>query len=1614
MAPGGGGKRKRPERTFSHDSGNDGQRPSPHRPGNLALGQQNNHQQHGQSHYGHGRDQHDQRGRSGRRGSRGGRGNIPRSPLEGPNSRQNKGRPGTAQPSPMSPPQIIAQPSKETTLPSPSRASSPVNNVSTQTASAAPVPIAPYHYDYLKDDIVVAWQEKGKAIVIDQGLQACREENAVALCLLFQEIVRSGLDGRLDPPEAGTIVKAILEGGGADHESQSRDPERMPIVPSFDARSLFLDGLSTLTESDALHVSLRPLVFSTGIPPLLMRRELESNLLEQLFLIRNTFVRVGIRQQTNLLYRQSNYNLLREETEGYSKLLTELFTTSNNEPPISEVVEDTFERVKGMIGAFDLDVGRVLDVTLDVFAAVLVKQYRFFVKFLRASSWWPQGNPFATVTESSPLCGLPSWALPGTDGLTRIFGKDQFILTKNERDSEFWERARQIGIGAFFELGGRKKASITESTTGSLEVDEDRKWFEETGTMPPTGNKVAAQILGFKLRFYSSSARDPHDVLPVNLVYLAALLIKIGFISLRDLYPHIWPEDKEMENVRADKTKEKSEREKLNRPGGGSKNALMTAGALADDTMPAPGRLRETDGNRGVAPKPDLTAEKPAPTTATATATAAAVEAPEEPLRLPEPSDQKVQLLKSLLCIGALPESLFILGRFPWLMDLYPELPEHLHRILHHCLSKLYEPLRPLQHDDELRWPASVPDPDQIGVPKGQVRRVNSPSRKILRWAQLDKEDINEGTDYRFYWDEWADTIPICQSVDDIFSLCGTLMNYTGVKIGQDPALLIKLARIGNHSLTTDSSESNLTRWIDLSKRLLVPSLSLTKCNPGVVNEVFGLIRRFSTATRYSIYAEWYSGSISRLPDIKSAFDQAKAETKDVLKRISKTNIKPMARALAKVAYASPGIVFTVAIGQIESYDNLVEVVVECARYFTYLGYDVLTWSLMSALGARGRNRVQADGMLTSKWLSALSLFAGKVFKRYSTMSPTPILQYVTDQLRKSNSTDLIVLEEIIGSMAGIVSDASFNDVQTISMAGGATLQSQTMLQLLDRRHESKSTAKRLMRSLVEPKLAGQLLIAIAQERQTSIFKISEPDAHLKLLGNLFDEIHRVLTQYLDLLRSNLSIKEFDSLVPQVSALIGEYGIEPSVAFWISRPSIEAAMTAYDVKLAEQKRMESDTGNGDASDDTDHADVEMSEPQSVLDEKVEANGVSNDETTSVKATLGISVDSEEPQDGMDITQVEPTTKQPSDSENDAADKQPWHPVLAELMDAIGPCLPSQTWDMLGKSFYVTFWQLSLYHVLVPTSSYDDEINRQKKKATTIGKDRSDLSVVGIQKKEREVKALNELQNRLRAEFKDHIHAHQLVRARLQREKDHWFVGLWGKWDALNIALIEHCFFPRILISPSDALYTFRILKFLHSSGTANFRTMGVLDQMFNDKRLTSMVFLCTAKEIESFGPFLNEILKDLSRWHASKAVFEKEAYGKDKNLPGFSKKMESETKPYSFWTYEEFRRVLLKWHRNLNMALKVSLTSGEYMHIRNAIIVLKSVHLYFPAINWMGQSQVSTINDLIKTETREDLKIAATSLLGSLRRREKEWMLPQAFNLVNLLYSMMSCFVILF
>ncbi|KAH8758494.1 THO complex subunit 2 [Diaporthe sp. PMI_573] len=1308
-----------------------------------------------------------------------------------------------------------------------------------------------------------------------------------------------------------------------------------------------------------------------------MRTVLEPALLEQLGLIRETFTKMGIRQATNILYKQANYNLLREETEGYAKLATELFTTSNTEPPTSEAIQNAFERVKGLIGTFDLDVGRVLDVTLDVFASVLIKQNRFFVKFLRISSWWPRSH----IKSSNALGGLPKWALPESAHWT-ISPEEQIVIAeqRRQRDIRFWDRAREAHIDAFFELGGRQveEAELqrlqavldanTESDDAMSLLDPTAQWMVTTKTFPPQGNRVAAQLLGFKLRFYESKAAG-EEVVPANLFFMTALLIKIGFISLADLWPHLAPSDEEMNtSVREKRLKilEEEERAKTGR----GRGALAMAGELPSDESAAP------------RPTKVVTETKVKPTT--------------EAGKKGKPEYyQKFSLVTELLTLGALPDALFVLTRFPWLTEAFPELHKLINRLISHSVQKVFEETRTTSGElgSDLEVPMKrMPDVDQGGVAKGSVRLTQSTPKRPLRWPHPAGEKDN--TLYRCYWDDWADNIPVCQTIEDVLTLCDTLMNFSGVNIGKDAALLSKIAAIGASSLARDQSSENMGRWQDLLKRLLVPALSMTEANSFAVQAVWDLLKLYPITTRYNIYAEWFQGQTSRNSSIKSAFARTRSETNGILKRLSLENLSTMAKKLAKTAYASPGVVFKTAFDQIEAYPNLIEAFVECARYLTDLGYDVLTWSLMSALGGKARSRTQETSvLLTSKWLQALSKFSGKVFKRYQHMKPLPVLQYVNNQLSKGNSTDLVILRELISTMAGVVPDVDFTDVQMRAMTGGEVLRRQTLISLGDRRDVSVHGAERLMQSLMDGNLAGRLLVNLAQYRQSALYKLPEDESHVKYVATIMDEVHQALVQYLDFLRSNLAPDLFDATIPGIIELMFGYGLDVDLAFMVGRASLANRMA--NSKIATQLLAKDDRGDNQTAQESADADGDLTMNGDVP------------ESVAIKNNPG-KEENEENEDKMALDENTSTAPSPPTAA-DTRKSDPIAEVLQPLVNTLQDMRPPETWQRLSPEFYVIFWSLSLGDLHVPQSNYEAEHERLNKEAEDVMKDRSDLTRQGMNKKAEKKKSLLGLAKSIREEMTVHIERYHKTKLRLARQSKSWFSGTIAEANMTSDALLEHCILPRLLVSSLDTEYCFRMLKFLHENQTPNFKLSAFYERFFNANRLRAMIFSCTVREAEHLGRFIKCILEDLARWHADKTTYEKEAFGKTKrNLLGFATAVDDEGNPTSFIEHPFFRDFHYEWHKNLNVALKACLQgTKEWMHIRNAFTVLRAVSSFFPAVNFMG-TQLLKLLDEIKTREevtkgsseeghRVDLAVTALTVYSMLKKRESKWVAVPAF-----------------
>jgi len=169
-----------------------------------------------------------------------------------------------------------------------------------------------------------------------------------------------------------------------------------------------------------------------------------------------------------LSYKQNKFNLLREQSEGYSKLIVEL--TSNLGPAHSSqngrptepyaAVEDrarpVWEKVISLIGYFDLDPNRALDVILDVLSQHLLTHYSFFVALLSFSPW----------------AGSYRRPLP---------------------ESEIMDTRTEVPVGAFKGKTLDEALDLVEASSLSGTIPNSVKGAEA---------QVLPQVLGFKFSYY--------------------------------------------------------------------------------------------------------------------------------------------------------------------------------------------------------------------------------------------------------------------------------------------------------------------------------------------------------------------------------------------------------------------------------------------------------------------------------------------------------------------------------------------------------------------------------------------------------------------------------------------------------------------------------------------------------------------------------------------------------------------------------------------------------------------------------------------------------------------------------------------------------------------------------------------------------------------------------------------------------------------------------------------------------------------------------------------------------------------------------------------------------
>ena len=342
----------------------------------------------------------------------------------------------------------------------------------------------------------------------------------------------------------------------------------------------------------------------------------------------------------------------------------------------------------------------------------------------------------------------------------------------------------------------------------------------------------------------------------------------------------------------------------------------------------------------------------------------------------------------------------------------------------------------------------------------------------------------------------------------------------------------------------------------------ILPALCLVPSNPAAAIEVWGLLRLFPYTTRFRLYADWRAAtSGDAAPSaLGGACAEALQETKKVLRRLSKDNVKDFGRKLGKVSQSCPLVVMHTLLAQIEAYSSMIPPVVEALKYLSPLGFDCATGVLLDLL-TLPRAKLKEDGQNVSLWLSSLASVAGQLVKRYPGIEVHALLRYLTAQLADSQTVDLLVLKEVLARTTGFDCLQDLSDAQLDAAAGSSALAAEAVSfgSALPPRVRAKGIA-RLKAALLRcpDPVALPLLLLMAQARNHIVFTMES--RQLKLIGLLYDQCCEVLGQYTQFLEAALQPTDaYADLLPALGELVETYSLQPEVAMAVYRPVLRTA-----------------------------------------------------------------------------------------------------------------------------------------------------------------------------------------------------------------------------------------------------------------------------------------------------------------------------------------------------------------------------------------------------------------------------------------------------------------------
>lgn len=853
-------------------------------------------------------------------------------------------------------------------------------------------------YAHLDDETIADFENTG----CDKLITKLETDDYNVSSTIYTEILMILEDGRLNVDNIIRILEKALK-------DDSKASEFCQVLDVFVLSEPIKQLISTIFHKNIVKATV-------------LARCIKPETLLAVKIVPDNFNKLLSTRKRDHFYTQKKYNLLHEESEGYAKLIVEVYHVLRGENTAYQL-KYTLKIIENLVGHYNLDPNRVLDILVSILSNNFVSNHRFVIELLKSSHWWPK-------TESDSTTSLSNLSIGGSETGSKIIGL-RLLMCRKDRD------------------------------------------------------------------------------LPETFKILIGCLIKEGFLSFASIFPYLDTED--MESIEDIYKKDLEERVLK-----ASANALALAAPLLDED--------EENGEE--------TKAKPA----------SKVE--EVSLQSALLSNLVYQFLRVFLSVGLYYPSLFILTKYPFLAYVDDDIPELINRLFHEMLSPLHKQYAKLP--DSILMDLQVP-----------MQSASSTSGHSVLYEDITLTDLfsfkptlkNHGTKkYTFFYSEWKEGLPYILTIEGLFDMSHEFLKFSGANLSKHSDLFSQICDIAVADY--EANELNHPKWFNYFRNFIYPAMSIVEENPFLIEKGFSVMQCFSLEDRYNLYGELHQVLSKSNSSIQIAYGRAEKSTKDILKRLSKENVRPMMRRLAKTSFANPLPCLLTILQQIESYDNLIPLVVDTAKYFNQYGWETLTLAIMMRLTTSGRSSIQQDGLNERQWIQSLAQFVGKICQRYPLLIDLKtLLSFILKTLHQKDMIAVIVLKEMLRSMGGIQSINNLTLAQIDMMNCETSLQKVAYRTVNDTRYDCITSGKELLKVINALNAENECFIQLCQLGH----EITNEDdmTHLKILANKNDEMNSVIQLFVQFYNFFGDKESFSGRFFSIEKLCKNYNIEPRLAYRI-------------------------------------------------------------------------------------------------------------------------------------------------------------------------------------------------------------------------------------------------------------------------------------------------------------------------------------------------------------------------------------------------------------------------------------------------------------------------------